>query len=52
MISDPLSSVIETECAWCVSKGRKSEIAQIKKFKSKVNKDDRVNVSKKSLKSG
>ena len=29
MISDPLSSVIETECTWCVSERRKSEIVQI-----------------------
>ena len=34
-----------------ISKRRKSEIVRIKKFKSKVNKDNRVNVNKKSLKS-
>ena len=52
MMSDPLSSVIEIECTWCVSTRRKSEIVQIKKFESRVNKGDRVSVSKKSLKSG
>ena len=35
---DPLSSVIKIECTLCVSKSRKSEIVQIKKFKSKIKK--------------
>ena len=44
IILDPLSSVNKTECTWRVSKRRKRELVQ-KKFKSKVNKDDRDSVN-------